>query len=88
MSYEKKVNEGALFRNDEMREGKKDANARGEALVQCPHCGEGASFWIKAWTNVTDKGMRWQKLKFDAKEAKKREQAPPPAEDISDDIPF
>lgn len=86
MAYEKKPNEGALFKNKERRD-ERDAHARGDAIVACPKCGKETSYWLNAYTNESKAGEKWQKIKLKAKEPK---QAPPQEADPVDDseVPF
>jgi hypothetical protein len=45
MAYEQKDNEGILSRNEKMREGKKDSEFNGSAMV------DGTEYWVNAWVN-------------------------------------
>lgn len=45
-------NSGALFRNKNMREGKKDPNLQGKVNVVCVHCDRDQDYWISGWTKV------------------------------------
>lgn len=75
---------GALFKNDDMREGKKDPNYKGSVTV------EGVEYWVSAWLNVAKSGQRFMSLKLKPKGEKPSAapSAPPPADDFNDDIPF
>lgn len=84
MSYDNEL-KGVLFRNENMREGKKDPEYRGNATVG------GVDYWLDAWINEKKDGSgKYMALKFRAKEPKP---APSPeqtasADDFNDDIPF
>ena len=75
---------GVLFRNEHMREGKQDAQARGSATIA------GVDYWVDAWTNTDKNGNKYQRLKFRPKEAKPaaKEEAAPAQPDFDDAIPF
>lgn len=80
-------NSGALFRNENRREGKNDANAQGKMVTTCAHCGEETEFWLNAWTKQGDKGP-WQSISAkpkDGQQAASRAAAEPP---FDDSIPF
>ena len=80
-------NSGALFRNDDKREGKKDPDYRGQAEV------DGVLYWLDAWLNTSQKtGLKFLSIRFKPKEARKpaaNSRPQPPAEKgFSDEIPF
>jgi hypothetical protein len=78
-------NSGALFRNEEKREGKKDPDYRGQAEI------DGKYYWLDAWLNKSKKdGKTFMSVKFKAKSPPAREGKPQPkaVEGFSDDIPF
>ena len=74
---------GVLFRNKEKRDGKKDADYRGNATV------EGVEYWLDAWVNEPKSGGdKFLSVKFKAKE----QQAPKPTfaaePEFDDSLPF
>ena len=79
---------GVLFRNERMREGKKDPEYQGSCEV------DGAEYWLKAWINTSKKdGSKYMSLKFEQKEATaasttKTATAAPVDFDDDSDIPF
>jgi len=83
---ERKDNSGALFKNDRKREGKKDADYRGTALIA------GVEYYVDAWVNESKDGRKYLGVKYKPK----GESAPAPAPaaapqadpDFNDDIPF
>jgi hypothetical protein len=79
-------NSGALFRNENRREGKNDANATGKLVTTCAHCGEETDFWLNAWTKQGEKGA-WQSISAKPKDGQAKP-AEKEAEPFSDDIPF
>lgn len=87
--FETKDFTGALFINDR-REKETDPNAKGSATIA------GVEYWVSAWTNTSAKGVRYQSLKYTAKEAVHNEgmaqvkQAAAPTGDWEQDsdIPF
>lgn len=62
-SYQQKDNSGALFANAK-REKESHPNATGTAMIG------GVEYWVSAWTNTSEKGVVYQGLKFEPKEAK------------------
>jgi hypothetical protein len=81
MAYEHKPNEGSLFVNKDRTEDK-HANAKGSALIG------GVEYWVDAWTNETDAGAKWQKLRFKPKDQQQKPAATPEPTPFNDDIPF
>lgn len=85
---ERKDNSGALFKNDRKREGKKDADYRGTALIA------GVEYYVDAWVNETKDGRKYFGVKYkpkgDAPTAVPMIATPPvpPVEDFDDSIPF
>ena len=76
---------GALFKNENKRPEKKDADYRGSATIL------GVDYWIDAWINTGKTGVKYMALKF--KEKSPREPAPavvvePPPAEFDDAIPF
>lgn len=61
MAINKDENSGALFRNNN-RLTDKHPHAKGEAII------DGVEYWISAWTNTSNKGEQYQKLKFNRKD--------------------
>jgi hypothetical protein len=80
-NYETKDLSGVLFANDK-REKETQPNAKGSALI------DGVEYWISAWTNTSSKGVKYQSLKFERKDAKFDNSAELKAEGLSDEIPF
>lgn len=89
MAYEQKPDTGSLFRNEKMREGKKDAEYTGSALI------DGVEYWVNAWVNEVKSGANAGKKYFNMQYKPKEErqqsggsssQQSAPIE--SDDIPF
>jgi len=93
MAYEQKPNSGSLFKNDDKRDGKQDADYRGSALIG------GVEYYLDAWINTKKDGHgKYLGVKYKPKN--------PPAEvavaqsapslpvkpgtdaDFDDDIPF
>lgn len=88
MSYDKSLT-GALFKNEQKRDGKQDADYRG----QCELHGE--AYWIDAWINESKKdGKKYLSLRFKPKSEqgmkKELEKMPatPTPKAFNDDIPF
>ncbi len=94
MAYEQKDNSGVLFKNDK-RETDKHPHMKGSIMVA------GVEYWISAWTNTSEKGVRYQALSVQPKQqvhnqgVQEARQAAAPsqhaqAEDdfTNDDIPF
>jgi uncharacterized protein (DUF736 family) len=85
MAYDNS-NSGALFKNDDKREGKKDPDYRGQAEVG------GVLYWLDAWINESKKdGRKFMSVKFKEKEQraeKPQKAAPAAAPEFNDDIPF
>jgi hypothetical protein len=54
---------GALFRNNDKRDGKKDPDYQGSCEI------EGVEYWISSWINVSKAGTKYMSLKFKAKQA-------------------
>jgi uncharacterized protein (DUF736 family) len=76
---------GALFKNDEKRDGKQDPDYRGQCEI------EGTEYWVSAWINESKKGAMYLSLKFNAKQAKRGAPQQPKAastESFNDFIPF
>lgn len=66
-------NSGTLGKNDRMREGKKDAEYRGQCEIHCPHCNRNFGMWLDAWVNVggpnsKKPGQKFFGLKFKPKD--------------------
>lgn len=76
---------GALFKNKQQREGKKDANYRGNCEIN------GVEFYIDAWINDAKSGEKYMKLRFkpkDVQPAAAPAAAPAEPAAFDDDIPF
>jgi uncharacterized protein (DUF736 family) len=81
------TNSGALFKNDDKREGKSDPDYKGSVNV------EGTEYWVSSWINTSKAGQKYMSLKLKAKEPR-QESAPAPAkaaefvDDDLSDVPF
>jgi hypothetical protein len=81
---------GALFKNKNMREGKKDPEYKGSATIG------GVEYWVSSWINTSKAGEKYMSMAFKAKEqqaapAPKAEELKAPADTDpfhDDDIPF
>jgi hypothetical protein len=87
MSSYSNANSGALFRNDDKREGKKDPDYRGQAEVG------GVLYWLDAWLNTSQKtGQKFLSIRFKEKQAPKpaanSRPTPPEEKGFDDNIPF
>lgn len=90
--YEQRDNSGVVFDNTaDKREGKKDADFRGRALIA------GENYWVSAWKKEAANGSEFLSLSFtplrarsDAGPAKAEPKVAPPAatDDFNDEIPF
>jgi len=88
MAYDRAINTGSLFKNDK-KVSDKHPSARGEMLLECPHCSATNEFWISAWTNTTQKGDKYQSLKADPKEISNvTELRSSSSVELDDEIPF
>ena len=82
-------NSGVLFKNDDKREGKKDPEYRGSAVV------DHVNYWLSVWVNTSKDGRKYMSVKFKPKDEKATRDpgaAPAPAQAAADfddsDIPF
>lgn len=88
-----KVNSGALFKNDR-KTAENQPNAKGDMLLQCPHCQAKYSMWLSAWTRRKDSGEAWQSLALTIKDAQQNAPArssqaePQRGAQFDDDVPF
>jgi hypothetical protein len=82
---------GALFRNTQKREGKQDADYRGNVTVG------GVEYWVSSWINTSKKdGSKYMSLSLKPKEQQAAPAAPPVDTkskpgvdaDFDDEIPF
>lgn len=64
MAFEKKPNTGAIFKNDK-REKDSHPHGKGDALI------DGKEYWVSAWTNTSDSGVKYQSLAFTLKDGQK-----------------
>lgn len=82
MSYDNEL-KGVLFRNNEKRPDKKDADYRGNAKV------DGVEYFLDAWVNEPKAGgEKYLSIKFKAKDGPKPKTVEaPPFDDIAD-LPF
>lgn len=87
MAYEQKDLTGSLFKNDR-KEKDMHADYRGSALI------DGDEFWLDAWINESNSGVKYMSLKFKLKDqqqpASGQRRAQPAAFDtaLDDDVPF
>ena len=66
MAFEKKPNEGAIFRNKQKTKDTQPGG-RGSFRIECPHCKGIADFWVSAFTKEPKGGGdRFQALKMSA----------------------
>ena len=86
--YETKDFTGALFANDKKAKDT-DPNAKGSVVIA------GVEYWVSAWTNTSAKGVRYQSLKFTAKQeahdqgiAQARAASVPQPDFPDEDLPF
>ncbi len=61
MTYQQKDNSGAIFKNDR-REKDTHPHMKGTIVVA------GVEYWISAWTNTSEKGVRYQSLSVQPKQ--------------------
>ena len=88
MEYDNELT-GALFANRD-RKTDKHPNARGTATI------DGVEYWVSAWTNTSQKGEKYQSLKFQRKDdtqsgagnAQSGAGNAPPDDGLAEDIPF
>jgi hypothetical protein len=77
---------GVLFKNTNKRDGKKDADYRGQCEI------DRKPFWIDAWINESQKdGSKFMSLRFNPKLAKDRGAVPHKEAEPGDpggDVPF
>jgi hypothetical protein len=88
---------GALFRNNDQRDGKKDPDYRGNCEI------DGVQYWIDSWINESRDGKKFMSLRFKPKQASEHRGAArnPPArtsgqsrahaatsDGFNEDIPF
>lgn len=83
---ERKDNSGALFKNDRKREGKKDADYRGKAVIA------GVEYYVDAWVNESKDGRKYFGVKYKPVGESSSAPAPAPAPaadpEFDDEIPF
>lgn len=64
MPYDNNMS-GTLFKNDEKREGKHDADYRGQCEIN------GQKFWMNAWINIAKQtGSKYMRIVFKEQEAR------------------
>ena len=79
---------GALFKNKNMREGKKDPEYKGSATIG------GVEYWVSSWINTSKAGEKYMSMNFKAKEQQAAPAAPAnvpvpaAALEFDDEIPF
>lgn len=83
---------GVLFKNEDKRDGKRDADYRGHCEIS------GVQYWLDAWINSSKDGKKYMSLQFKPKMAREHQtsasQAPraaPVAEtypEFDTDVPF
>ena len=84
MAYEQRDMNGSLFKNQNQRPDKNDANATGTAMI------DGVEYWVNAWTKRKADGTVWQSLSFKPKAPKPTSYDAPATNSVDDDdsIPF
>ena len=84
MAYEQRDMSGSLFKNQNQRPDKNDANATGSAMI------DGVEYWVNAWTKRKPDGTPWQSLSFKPKAPKQTSYDAPTINSVDDDdsIPF
>lgn len=92
MSYQRRVGDGVLWRNDK-RESENHPNMRGDLLAACPHCHQAFEMYVSAWTKAKRDGEKFLSLsaksKTEGRAKLDREQAAPQAQFEDDgEIPF
>ena len=79
MEYDNNMS-GVLFKNEDKREGHKDADYRGNAEV------DGVQYWLNAWVNESQDGTKkFMKIRFKPKEKKQGEPKQKVAGKMTDD---
>jgi hypothetical protein len=82
MAYEQRANTGAIFKNDK-RDKDTQPQMKGSALV------DGKEYWVSAWTNESEAGVKYQSLAFTLKEEQVSAPARPSGSGFDEtDIPF
>ena len=77
------TNKGALFGNDDKREGKKDPDLRGKLNIG------GVDHWISGWFHVYEKdGGKKKMIQLSLGEAVEKKASKPSLADLEDDVPF
>jgi hypothetical protein len=61
---------GALFKNNDKREGRKDPDYNGSCEI------DGVEYWINSWINQSKAGVTYMSLKFKVKQAAEHRGAP------------
>lgn len=87
-NFEMRPNGGSLFKNKDMRPGKKDPNLTGKIMLP-----DGTLHWFKGWTKTTQAGEKWISCQIgDRCQQQPVASSVPPlgsaAVDNDDDIPF
>ena len=67
MAYEPRPGDGSLFINDKQREGRKDPDRTGQALIHCPHCSTNFAVWVAGWLKETPVGKKFLSLSITSK---------------------
>ncbi len=62
------TNEGVLFSASDKKMKSTDRDYSGNAEVVCPHCRVCSDHWLSAWVNESQRGQKYLKLKFNAKD--------------------
>tara|TARA_R110001599_G_scaffold252043_1_gene452114 strand:- start:35 stop:304 length:270 start_codon:yes stop_codon:yes gene_type:complete len=61
MEYQRKNNEGALFKNDK-KETDSHPDYKGSAIIN------DSDYWVSGWINVSSAGAKYMKFSYTAKE--------------------
>lgn len=88
MSYEQKPGQGSVFKNDR-KESENHPDYKGDAT--CPCCK--SKVWLDMWVKKPEGKKPFMSVSMKAKDAAKvpapaAKEAPKPAADFDDDIPF
>lgn len=63
-----KPNSGSLFKNDKRRNNN-DPQYTGNAVIECPDCGNRFEAWLNAWLNEARSGLKYFRIGFREKQA-------------------
>ncbi len=74
---------GVLFKNEDKRDGKQDADYRGNCEI------DGVQYWLDAWINTSKDGKKkFMSLKFNPKMAAEHRTGAPPKKAPAPEPPF